>query len=427
MSMTTSFQPLRAVYLNQRINYAIIARAMTCTAILSSLFNSPVLFILYFNCLFCPRLPRVIPHHLYKGVCNLTLEITIMLTVRFLRILAIGLAFITAAQADELTIFWRRYGATKPIEENGCKDRHQKLSNSWREAARMINKANDAIKYLKDSPKPGLKDKKGRWDWNRRARTMKSFFAIDISSKGGPETNSLQSFEFVERIFGEMKDGMDNDRPSTPRPDPTLLCGDKGWTYYPPDKDYPSKPGTKTGDIKNDDGKVVWPRGMWWFQGRVMMLPSQTPTNRDFCTGKNLAFTIASISMITFCEEAWGRQGVDDFVDPKKVQKNNPLYDTPRQTAATIWIHELAHFYGQYPRGNELPDQQLYGGDHKPVEGHLTYGVIGVMNLAIVKPELAAHTAEAYNMFALAMSLPDWDWSTGEAKEQGQNIFDRLR
>ncbi|CZT20285.1 uncharacterized protein RCC_06143 [Ramularia collo-cygni] len=319
----------------------------------------------------------------------------------------------------------RRYWPYRS-DQNGCKDHVADLESSYKEASELIDAAFDAIASLKEA-RPGILSVSQRRDWNRKAQTMASMFGVKIDKKGGPvaEKESVDGFQYVEGIFNQMKEGMDDDQPKgaaisgtpyrTPR-DAGLYCGVDGWRYYGPNDNDPARPGQLISDHKNPS----YPDGAWYFYHNYMLLEGMTPTKHGLCGPNMYAFAIAHLNLITFCDFAWS--SLAKKIDPKEVKHTDILDQQSRNSLSSVWVHELAHFYGTYKASIEdaLTDHEAVDGDGKVQIGpdglsKKTYGVAYVMNLAKKSTRLATHTADAYSMFAVAMYLPKWNWSKGFA------------
>ncbi|KAI1780816.1 hypothetical protein F4818DRAFT_436013 [Hypoxylon cercidicola] len=330
-----------------------------------------------------------------------------MLVGRLGRILAVVLTVVTAVEAAaDVNKFFSRYWPNRDTD-NGCKAHAKDLDDSYKEASKLIDAAVDAIAYLKTNKKPGALKLKDRWNWDRQAQAMLSMFGIKISSKnGGPLDESRDNFEFVEKIFGQMQDGMKHDQLSMRAP-PGLYCGVKAWKYYKPDASNPLDPTKKISDEKLFDGKPRWPRGYWYFNGNRVMNPDQTPEKHNFCGDNVYAFTIAQLTIITFCDYIWESNNVVKTLNVDMVKEYDHLMAKERNSLSVTWVHELAHFYGSYPNGG-LPDQPAVDQNGKQVKDSKgnpvkTYGTMYVLNLAKADADRASRTADAFALFALAM------------------------
>ncbi|XXG97381.1 hypothetical protein Hte_003681 [Hypoxylon texense] len=325
-----------------------------------------------------------------------------MLAGHLFRILAVSLTVITTVEAAaDINKFFSRYWPGKDTD-NGCKGHAQDLQDSYKEASKLtdmelIDAAVDAIAYLKANKKPGALKLKDRWNWDRQAKAM---------LYGGPMDESKDNFDFVERIFGQMQDGMKNDMASMRGP-AGLYCGVKAWKYYKPDDTSPLDPTKKISDEKLFDGKPRWPQGYWYFNGNRLMTSDQTPQNHNLCPERVYAFTIAPQTIITFCDYIWESDNVVKSLNVDAAKEFDHLVAKERNSLSVTWVHELAHFYGSYPSGG-LPDQPAVDESGKPVKDDKgkpvkTYGIMYVLNLAKADADKASRTADAFALFALAM------------------------
>lgn len=70
------------------------------------------------------------------------------------------------------------------------------------------------------------------------------------------------------------------------------------------------------------------------------MTPDQTPENNAFCGERVLAFTVASLNFITFCDYAFSGSTVKTLnVDSAK--EFELLMEKERNSLSLTWVHEL--------------------------------------------------------------------------------------
>ncbi|KAF2173680.1 hypothetical protein M409DRAFT_15956 [Zasmidium cellare ATCC 36951] len=307
---------------------------------------------------------------------------------------------------------------------NGCKDHADALSNSYKEAANLIDAAAAAIASVKQNPRPNFFSRKDRWDWDRKAQAMLSMFGVKVSSKGGPLPESRSDFDFVEDAYLQQDEVWHGQRPPGRGGGggggyPGLYCGTDGWKFLKPEDDDPYSPGKKISDkLTFDKDTMQLPDGVWVFDFNYLILRGATSTDHTMCRDGVYAETLAPRSFITWCNLGFARLGLS--IDPKAVKEFDRLDDTPRKSMSQTWVHELAHFYGSYPDGQGLPDRPAVDKDGNPAldkEGRpvKTYGIPLIFNLAKKDAVQGARTADAYGWFAVAMYLSDWNWSQGFA------------
>ncbi|KAI0384766.1 hypothetical protein F5Y04DRAFT_247761 [Hypomontagnella monticulosa] len=306
--------------------------------------------------------------------------------------------------------------------DHGCKAHNDDLKASYKEAAKLIDSAVQAISYLKSTPRPFIFRLKDKWNWDRQAHSMLSYFGIEISKDGGPLPASKNNFDYVEMIFNQMQYGMQTDSLQIFRPPPSLYCGADSWKYYGPEDQDPQDPTRKINEIMSGSGIPKWPNGFWYFKSNRIMSPQQTPDYNAFCGERVAAFTLAGLSVITFCD--WAFTSTVKLLDLSAAKVSDPLLSPERQSLSYLWVHELAHFYGNYPNAGSLPDQPAVDTNGNPLtdssgKQRVTYGVSQVLNLAKNNANAASRTAEAYALFSLAMYHSQFDWALGSAQPFG--------